>query len=345
MHALFALLLLFAQASPESERLWQEGQRLAALERMAAELAERPDEAGLRTLLVRRELEAARFRAALDHSQGLPAAELGLRGRALYFLTRYEEALEHLRLDDRGELLMRAEALRALGRLDEVQRLLPRLREVLGGEHAQVRLIEARGLIRKGEVEDALQILRAVLRAHPLEAEALFVLGRALMRQGQREEGLRLLERHRALTPLLDELDFARRGVALAPRGASNLAALGEAWRALMPYDPTAAEEAGRAYADALRFAGPAELTPVALRAARFRREDLGDTAAAIELLEGAITRAEDVRLRVRVADYLAQTGERSRALGHLRKALELRPGDRAILERIAKLEDGERER
>jgi hypothetical protein len=44
----------------------------------------------------------------------------------------------------------------------------------------------------------------------------------------------------------------------------------------------------------------------------------------------------------VRAADYLVERDLGPRALGHLRRALELRPGDRAILERIAALESPE---
>jgi tetratricopeptide (TPR) repeat protein len=340
VYVLPALLFALLQASPQADRLWLDGLRLEALERMSSELEARPENVRLRTLLVQRELQAARFLAALEHSQGLPEDELGLRGRALYFLTRYEESLVHLGEVDPEELLMRAEALRALGRLAQVEQLLPSLRAVLGKDNPQVRLIEARGALRRGEFDHAIRLLRPVLRTQPLESEALFALGRALVRKGERDEGLRLLQQHRALVPLLDALDFARRGVALSPRRAPNLAALGDAWRELVVFDAAAAEHARKAYADALSHAAPEELAPVALRAARFRRDTMADITSAIALLEETITRNGDVRLLVRAADYLTQTGETARALSYLRKAIKQRPKDRAIHERIERLED-----
>ncbi len=341
MRILMLLPFVFTQASPEAERLWADGERLVAIERMTAELEQRPGDQLLRLSLVQRELLTARFEAALAHSEGLPVERRGLRGRALYFLTRYAEALDFLGDEDPDELLMRAEALRALGRLEEVDALLPRLRAVLGPERVEVRLLEARGLLRRGQSERALELLRGVLREAPLEAEALFTLGRALVRAGKREEGLKLLERHRELVPLLDRLDFARRGVALSPRGGANQAALGDAWLALLPHDRVrATAEARAAYTRALQLAGETELVPIALRAARFRRDAAGDAPGAIELLEDVLERREDVRLRVRVSDYLAQAGRPAEALVHLRRALELRPQDRSIEQRIERLED-----
>ena len=340
------LPFVLAQASPEAERLWAEGERLVAIERMTAELEQRPGDELLRLSLVERELLTSRFEAALAHSEGLPVERRGLRGRALYFLTRYGEALDFLGEKDPDELLMRAEALRALGRLEEVDALLPRLREVLGPERVEVRLLEARGLLRRGESEPALELLRGVLRDDPLQAEALFTLGRALLRAGARKEGLLLLQRHRELVPLLDRLDFARRGVALSPRGGANQAALGDAWLALVPHHSVrATAEAGAAYTRAFQLAGETELAPIALRAARFHHDAEGDLPGAIELLEEALQRVEDVRLRVRVSDYLSQAGRPAQALVHLRRARELRPRDEAIEQRIKRLEDrgGER--
>ena len=343
MRLLFLVPFVFTQASPEAEQLWASGERLVAIERMSAELQQRPGDELLRLSLVERELLTARFEAALAHSEGLPVERRGLRGRALYFLTRYAEALEFLGEEDPDELLMRAEALRSLGRLEEVDALLPRLREVLGPERIEVRLLEARGLLRRGDRERAVELLRGVVQEAPLEAEALFSLGRALLRSGKRDQGLALLERHRELVPLLDKLDFARRGVALSPRGGPNQAALGDAWVALAGLDRARATgEARVAYGRALEPAREAELAPIALRVARFRRDLERDSAGAVTLLEEVLARREDVRLLVRLSDYLVEAGRPAEALVHLRRARDLRPGDLAIQRRIERLEDRE---
>jgi len=340
MRALLWMLPLLLQASPEAEALWERGERAAALERMGAELAAAPGDAELRARLVSAELDVGRFRAALGHCAGLPEARRGLRGRALYFLTDYEACLEHLRFDDRQELLMRAEALRALGRFDELDALQPRLREVLGADDPAVRLIEAQAALRRGEDEVALPILREVLAREPLEPAALFGLGRALVRLGQREEGLEVLERHRRILPLLDALDFARRGVALAPRSASNQVALGEALVALVPEDHRLLAEARAAHERAWRDATRPEVVPVALRCARFRWETTGEREPALALLAEAIERQDDPRLRVRRADYLTALGRAAEALVELEAAARARPTDAAIQRRIDALRD-----
>ena len=336
--ALLMCGLLCVQASEEVEALWKGGARAEALDRMAAELASRPADTLLRASLVSRELELSRFRSVLLHAEELGPAGHPAMGRALYFLTRYEEALEYLDADDPELILLRVESLRALGRLAQADALLPRVAEHFGAEDPRYRLLVGRKLLREGESSAAVLEFRAVLSVQPLEAEALFGLGRALIKSGEREPGLAALERHRALTPLLDALDFARRGVALAPRSAPNQAALGDAWKDLVEFSPRASGAARLAYQRALTLAAGEDLVPIALRAGRFRAEVEADLRGAAELLEGVLERREDVRLRVRAADYRAGAGEPERARAHLEAALEARPGDRAILERLDRL-------
>lgn len=306
---------------------------------MAAELLERPSDAVLRSSLVERELELSRFRSALDHAQALGSAGASARGRALYFLTRYEEALEWLVASDPELVLMRVECFRALGRMNEADALLPQVAKHFGEQDARYRLLVGRKLLREGEAAAASIEFRAVLAARPLEAEALFGLGRALLKDGEREAGLAVLARHRELAPRLDALDFARRGVALSPNNAANQAALGDAWKDLMGFDAGASERARAAYARALTLASGADLVPISLRAARLLAESGEQYSAACELLEATIAKHDDVRLRVRAADYLMGTGELARARVHLEEALKQRPADRAILQRLAKLE------
>ena len=342
--ALCAWPAFAGQTTEEAWELWNAGERAKALAILEERLAESPHDARLRTGLVEAELSVQRFEAALAHSDGLPPESAGLRGRALYFLTRYSEALEHLGAE-REEQLMRAECLRALARFDELDALVVQLGRDLGDEDLDVQLLVARGHLRRGEGAQAIPLLRRVLAARPLEPEALFALGRALVRTDAREEGLALLERHRALIPLLDALDFAQRGVALAPNGAANQAGLGDAWRALVPFSPAAKERASAAYAAALANATPAEVTPIALRAARLHWEVLGDPEGALDLLALQQRRSGDVRLRVRRADYLTELGRYGEARGELQQALLDRPGDRAIeqrLERVRALEEAE---
>ncbi len=341
MQALFfALALSVLQASPEAELLWARGRRVEALERMSVELIERPEDQALRASLVARELELSRFHSALEHAQALGAAGAAARGRALYFLGRYEAALEFLSSVDPELVLLRVESLRALGRLAEADALLPSVAELFGPQDPRYRLLVGRKLLREGQHERACVELRAVLEVRPLEAEALFGLGRALIKSSRRTAGLEVLERHRRLLPLLDALDFARRGVSLAPRHAANLAALGAALADLVSLDPTLLAEARAAFSQAMIEASGADLVPIALRTARFRMECEHDSAGAVQLLESALLRQDHVRLRVRAADYLVQAGELSRARAHLQSALSMRPSDPALLERLAKLAD-----
>lgn len=338
------LVLLLAGAAsarqdPPWEALWERGARPEALAVMRQELDARPADAELRALLAARSFELRRFAAALEQAELLAPRLDALRGRALYMLARYEEALSFLDARDPEELRLRAECLRALGRLAEMEALIPAAEQLLGPRHAFVWLLRARAAERAGESREAARCFRAVLALAPLEAEARHGLGRALVRAGEREEGLRVLAEHRALLPLLDALDFAQRGVDLAPRKAGNQAALGDAWRALLPFDAAARAQARAAYERALELAAREELAPVALRAARWRHEDEGDLEGALALLERAFERCADARLLVRSADLLAGSGRRAEALQRLRAAAELRPQDAAVRARIEQLE------
>ncbi|MFT7487132.1 MAG: tetratricopeptide (TPR) repeat protein, partial [Candidatus Paceibacteria bacterium] len=261
-----------------------------------------------------------------------------LQGQALYFLARYSDCLTLLRLDDSRELLMHAEALRALGRLQELHELLPTLKEVLGNDAPEVLLIEAREDLRSKNYEAAIVRFRHVLQRQPLETEALFGLGQALGRMGKKEQALSVLEHHRQLLPLLDALDFAQRGVQLAPRRASNLAHLGDAWSALVLHDPGANTQARQAYVEAQRFASAKEMVPILLRWARHVASMEGDLSAACQILRNALKSSADPRLRVRLADYLSDMGKQDEALEQLKLVLRQRPGDSAVLERIRQL-------
>jgi tetratricopeptide (TPR) repeat protein len=335
--------LVLAQASPQAESLWHSGQRAAALDLMQAELEERPSDLELRASLVERELLVSRFEAALAHAEGLEGRGRAARGQALYFLGRYEEALPWLPSDDAKSVLLRAESLRALGRLEESEALLPSIAEHFGAEDWRYSLHAGRRALRLGEAQEAAARFRAVLSQQPLEAEAHFGLGRALLKGGDREGAMVVLQRHRELLPLLDALDFAQRGVALAPMSASNQAGLADALRALRSHSPSALAQAKAAYERALALASDAELVPVGLRAARLVAEDEGRPEEAADLLLGLLARTEDVRLRVRAADYLVAASQPERAREQLRAALSLRPGDRAIEARLRELEEAHR--
>lgn len=325
--------------SAAAEALWTSGRRVEALEAMERELEARPDEIDLRRTLAEREMQVRRFAAALEHATPLGPELDPLRGRALYFLGRYEEALPKLDPLD-GELLrLRIEALRALGRVEAMEALIPTAVERYGEDDAWVLLLRARRAERLGEEERAIELFRAASARDPLAAEARFGLGRALLRAGSREEGLQVLEAHRRLAPLLDALDFAQRGVELAPEHAANRAALGDAWRALAPFDPRALDRAEAEYQRAQRTAEGEALVAVALRRARLFTEDRGDARSALAVLDDALERFDDARLHVRAADVLAADGRRDEARAHLRAALALRPGDRAIEERLRGLD------
>lgn len=342
---LFVLgLALAARAAPRAQsadELWDAGRRAEAVDQMADELAARPDDDALRRRYVERAFAIHRYRAALDAMGPAPPAEPGatepvfgpFRGRALYHLSRYDEAVLHLQPHDGLQALMIVDALEALGRRNEAERALDEAERVLGAEHARILCLRARSAQRRGDHAAAVVLFRASLVQDPWDAEALFGLGQSLVRTGERAEGLALLERHRELVKLLDELDYARRGVDLAPRHASNWARLGDLERAI-----GREQRAADAYRTALALATDDELVPIVLRAARLEAEDRGRRDAAIAMLASAATRVSDPRLHVRAGDYARAAGRPAEALAHYERARALRPDDRAIAERIAEV-------
>jgi tetratricopeptide (TPR) repeat protein len=196
-----------------------------------------------------------------------------------------------------------------------------------------VRVLSARRNERHGRDAEAAADSRAALEADPLDRAALFGLGQALVRLGQVDEGRALLERHRALIPLLDRLDDARRTVDKAPYHGPNHAALGDVLRALGRTD-----EAGDAYRAALARTDDAQRVPIVLRLARLLREDLENLDAAVRLLAEEAAHpatAADPRLHVRAGDYLMEAGRSTEALQHYLQAERMRPDDPPILERV----------
>jgi len=334
--AFVAWLSLFASIaqSAEADRLWNEGRRVEAVDAWARELAERPDDAALRARYVECALAIHRYEAALD-AMGPPGEGrfADVRGVALYHLARYDEAVRHLDPTDGLQALMRVDSYEALGRLDEAERALDAAAAVLGEDDARVLSWRGRAAQRRGAHERAVELFRAALDADPWNAEALFGLGQSLVRTGAREEGLALLERHRELVELLDQLDYARRGIDLAPLHASNWAHAGDLEREIGRID-----RAERAYGRALELATDDELVPIALRAARLLTEDRGDVDAAVVLLDQAATRVPDARLFVRAGDHLRAAGRFSEALARYERARARRPTDRAVLQRIAEV-------
>jgi len=323
--------LFQAPAAPEAgQALWESGRRSEALDAWAAALTATPEDRALRLRLSEAQLAVHRYAAALETALPLGASADRQIGLALYRLGRWEEALAHLQRDEELQILMRVEALEALARPEEAEVELERAAQILGEEDVRVLAHRARALARRGDDAGALTLYRRAHALDPYDPAALFGLGRALVAVGEREEGLAALARHRELTPKLDALDFARRGVDLAPLHAPNHAAVGDAERALGR--PAAARAA---YDLALALATPAEVTPIALRCARLLHEDLGLVDAAVALLEEAGRKSDDARAWVRAGDLLQQSGRPMEAVQRFLKARELRPGDDAIQARI----------
>jgi len=333
------LLSLFVLSPPQGPRaLWSQGERARAITALSAELEERESPA-LRRQLVQWCFAVHKYRAALDAAEPLGDAGDSHRGRALYFLGRYEEALVLLDEGDGEAVLMRVEALRALGR-DWSEWVEPAAK-LLGETDHRVPLLRARALLERGDHAEAAAGFARVLERAPLEAEAIFGLGRALVFSGERERGLKTLERHRELTPLLDALDFAQRGLDLAPAHGPNHAALGDAWRALFPYDPSAYARAEAAYDVALSLMEGEARVPVHLRRARLIADHGVGFFAAAHALDRALEEGKDAQLLVRAAEYYERGGDVATAIIRLERALAIRPGDRAIRERIERAREG----
>ncbi|HVS10540.1 MAG TPA: tetratricopeptide repeat protein, partial [Planctomycetota bacterium] len=206
-------LLAAAQEAPadRAAELWRAGRRAEAIEAARAELSRRPEPAGLRRRVAEWEVAVHRYEAALADLEPLGPEVDALRGEALFRLGRYEEALQKLDAGDPLHALMRVDALWALARFEEADAALEEAAGVVGKEDSRVLSLQGRRLARIGRPAEAAEAFRAALDRDPLLAEALFGIGQALLRSGEREAGLAALERHRALLPLLDALDFARR--------------------------------------------------------------------------------------------------------------------------------------
>jgi len=327
------LLAILALSAPQGPReLWSQGERARAITALGAELEE-SESATSRRLLVDWCFAVHRYRAALDAAEGLGEAGGPLKGRALYFLGRYEEALLLLPETDGEAVLMRIEALQALGR--EWVAWVEVAGDLLGGTDERVFGLKGRRCMEQGEHEEAALWFEAALEVTPLDAEAMFGLGRALLLGGERERGLGVLERHREVTPLLDALDFAERGLDLAPAHGANHAAVGDAWRSLVSFDRGSYRRAERSYRKAVNLMSGAERVPVHLRHARLVAEHGRGALTAAKILDGVLEEIVDVRLLVRAADLYLEGGEKREGVERLERALALKPDDKEIARRL----------
>lgn len=328
-----------AEARTESpEQLWERGERPAAVELLAASLAETPDDRALRTRLLDWELAIHRYAAALADAEPLGDDGRPYRAVALFQLGRYAEALPLFDTTRPLECRMHLDALAALGRTEELELALAASAQVLGDEDPQRLVLRGQLHQRGARYAEAASDFRAALDLDPLDLAALFGLGRCRLALGERDAALVLLERHRALVPILDRYDFALKSLDLGPLHAPNYAQLGDVEREL-----GRTERALAAYARAGELAGPEHATPIALRHARCLTEDLGDLKAALEVLEATARRVPDARLHVRAGDLLRDAARTDEAAAAYRRALALRPTDRVVLERLASLEEGGR--
>lgn len=318
--------------TPAPAALWSRGLRVEAIAAARAELGESRDPEAL-SRLVAWQMAIHRYQPALADAErcGSPCARQ--RAEALYHMGEYALAVELL--DERDPLcvLWKVDALEALSRFEESDAVLARVLTAsrIAADDPRILGAQGRSAARRGDFTAAAAAFRAALAADPYDGEALFGLGRALVQAGDREAGLSALERHRRLVPLLDAVDFAQRGIDLAPAHAPNWTALGDAERAI-----TRLDRADAAYRRAAELAEDDELVPNALRWARLLAEDRGDTQAAVDLLVRTALRAPDARLHVRAGDMLLAARRANDALAQFEAALALRPSDRKIAERIA---------
>jgi tetratricopeptide (TPR) repeat protein len=328
-----------AQEGTSPDELWRQGQRLAAVDELSRTL-DPASEADVRRLagwqLTIRHYEGAL--ATLDRLSAPPHSARPLdrlRGEALYALTRYEEALAFLDPSDERHVLLIVDANEALGRIEAAASALVMARTVLGTGDPRLAVFEGRALARSGEHRAAVERFRVAIDTNPIDQAARFGLGRSLLALGEREAGLAELEEHRRRVPLIDALDFARQSLDLAPTHAPNVAAVGDAERAL-----GLAQSAYEHYTDALELADRDQWTAIALRAARVLEEDLARAEAAWTLLAEGFDSIPDVRLAVRAGDIALRAGRPDIARGQYTRALALRPDDAAIQRRLEVLEE-----
>lgn len=312
--------------------LWTAGQRLEAIERLHAEIRAAKPPLGT-PLLVRAvgwQLEVHRYKEALADSIACGAPCDLARAEALYRLGEYAQAVTLLSSTDLDQLLMKIDALEALERFDESDAVLASAQKLLKTDDPRFLACDGRRHARRGEHAEAIAAFRRALALDPLYGEALFGLGRALVAHGDRDEGLKVLARHRELLPLLDQLDFARRAVDLAPAHAPNWTAVGDAERALGRIDAAQA-----AYEKGAALATNEQLVPNALRYARLLSDDRKDAKAAITMLERANERVNDVRLVVRAGDVARDADMRDLSITLYERALVLKPKDVEIQRRL----------
>ncbi len=329
--ALLPLLSWDGNVQAQADALWNSGKRREAIAQLEAAVQKDPDNTPLRVGLVERELAVHRYRSAWEHLQVQDAQLDALRGRTLYHLGRYEEALPFLGSGSEQNCLARVDALEALGRFDEADEALELAAQLLGAEHARICRLRGQSLARQGKHAEALAQFRSALALDPIDAQALFGLGRALLRTGEREAGLAALEQHRKLLPLIDRYDFALKSLDLDPLHAPNHAELAEVLGLLGQ-----GERAIEAYERGLQLGtGAQQLSPIALRYARFLLEQRQDLPGARSVMQRVLERAIEVRLLVRAGDYAGLARDWGAAVGYFERAAQLRPSDRAILERL----------
>lgn len=331
LHFLAFLLAPQAPPTPAAE-LWTRGSRVEAIAAARAEVEARPTAEGW-SRLVAWQLAVHLDQAALADAVRCGAPCDRQRAEALYHLGQYAAAVELLDERDPMAALWKIDALEALSRFEESDAVLARAKASGGVPSDDARLLgaEGRSAARRGDHAGAATAFRAALAADPFDGESLFGLGRALVQAGEREEGLHVLERHRLLVPLLDAVDFARRGVDLAPAHAPNWTALGDAERALPRL-----ERAEAAYRRAAECARGDELVANALRWARLYADDRGDAQAAVDLLVRTARHAPDARLHVRAGDVLLASRRPREAVAQYEQAQLLRPKDGEIAKRLS---------
>jgi tetratricopeptide (TPR) repeat protein len=311
---------------------WEAGARQEAVLELSG-AAERSGSPERWRTLARWCFETHRLEQSLAALDRLGADPERLRGRLLVRLLRYEEGLALLGRDSELELLARLEALEALGRFEDWPAELEAGAKLLGPTHPELLRRQGRLDLEAGRLDAAIEAFERCLAQDATLAPALFGLGQALLRAGREQEGLEKLAQHRVLVPLLDELEFARRSLDLAPSHGPNWASLGDVQRRLGQPQVALAS-----YARALSLTQGEERAPIVLRAARLEEEDLAQPTQALARLEAEWSLHGDLRVLVRASDVAARAGDLARALELIDLALARRPADAALLERRAKL-------
>jgi len=319
-------------AAVTPQDLWAAGRRIEAIDRLHAEISasKNASESAALVRVIAWELEVHRYKEALADALVCGAACDLARAEALYRLGDYAQAVTLLSGTDPDQVLMKIDALEALGRFGESDTVLAAAQKVVSAEDPRFQACDGRRLARLGQQAAAIVAFRRAVAKDPLYAEALFGLGRALVANGERDAGLKVLQRHRELMPLLDQLDFAERAVDLAPAHAPNWSAVADAQRALGRIDLAQA-----AYERAGVLATSEQVVPNALRFARLLSDDRKDAKAAITMLERVHERVKDARLLVRAGDIARNEGQNELAIALYERALIEKPKDAEIQKRL----------